>query len=226
MRANTVLSQAKKLVLTNVLKFVSNNLDQTTFISVTDASFAGQPKGSSQMVLAVFMSTGKILEGSDTANMIEWHPKKIHRVVKFTLATEAAAMSFGFDRTLFASEVFTVIISESDRKWQNAPPIIPLALQLTAESGFTQNLSYPVGMATDCKSLYDVCIRSTSMPIEKRATLDFVDVRHHFDQHPTMYVSGSMGLLDGHARRCCESAPLPDGKQGYFDQCRGSHMGL
>ena len=87
-RASAVLRQAKKLlrlVLTNVLKFVPINLGQATFISMTDASFAGQPKGSSQMGLAVLMSTGKILEGSDTANMIEWHPKKIHRVVKSTL---------------------------------------------------------------------------------------------------------------------------------------------
>ena len=67
------------------------------------------------------------------------------------------------------------------------PPIIPLALQLTAESGLTQDLSYPVGMATDCKSLYDVCIRPTSMPTEKRVTLDLLDVRHHLDQHPAMY---------------------------------------
>ena len=186
-RANTVLRQAKKLVLTNVLKFVPINLDKATFISVTDASFAGQPKGSSQMGLAVLMSTGKILEGSDTANMIEWHSKKIHRVVKSTLAAEAAAMSFGFDRTFFAREVFTEIMFGRDRKWKDVPPIIPLALQLTAESGLTQDLSYPVGMATDCKSLYDVCIRPTSMPTEKRVTLDLLDVRHHLDQHPAMY---------------------------------------
>ena len=70
-RANTVLRQAKKLVLTNVFELVSIIVDQATFISVTDASLVGQQKSSSQMGLAVLMSTGKILEGSDTANMIE-----------------------------------------------------------------------------------------------------------------------------------------------------------
>ena len=40
-RANTVLRQAKKLVLTNVLEFAPINLDKATFISVMDASFAG-----------------------------------------------------------------------------------------------------------------------------------------------------------------------------------------
>ena len=186
-RANAVLRQAKKLVLTNVLKFVPIDLSKATFISVTDASFAGQPKGSSQMGLAVLMATNKILEGSDIANMIEWSSKKIHRVVKSTLAAEAAAMSFGFDRTYFAREVFTEIMFGRDRKWRDVAPIIPLALQLTAESGLTQDLSFPVGMATDCKSLYDVCIRPTSMPTEKRVTLDLLDVRHHLDQHPMMY---------------------------------------
>ena len=120
-RANAVFRQAKKLVLTSAFKFAPINLNQATFTSVTDASFAGQPKGSSQMGLAVFMSTGKILEGSGTANMIEWHPKKIHRVVKSTLAAEAAAMSFGFDRAFFAREVFTEIVFGLDRKWRCGP---------------------------------------------------------------------------------------------------------
>ena len=135
-RANTVLRQAKKLVLTNVLKFVPINLDQATLISVTKASFAGQPKGSSQMGLAVLMFTGKIPQGSGTANMIEWYSKKIHRVA------EAAAMSFGFDKTFLAREVFTEIMFGRDRKWRDVLPIIPLTLQLTAESGLTQDLSF------------------------------------------------------------------------------------
>ena len=61
-RTNTVLGMAKKLVLTNVLEFAPVNLDKASFISVTDASFAGQPKGSPQMGLAVLMSTGNIPE--------------------------------------------------------------------------------------------------------------------------------------------------------------------
>ena len=106
-RANTVLRQAKKLVVTNVLKLVSINLDQATVISVMDASLAGQPKTSSQMCLAVLMSMDKILEGSNTANMIKWHSETIHRVVQSTFAAEAAAMSSGSEKTFFAREVFT-----------------------------------------------------------------------------------------------------------------------
>ena len=96
-------------------------------------------------------------------------------------------MSFGFDRTLFAKEVFTEIMFGRDRKWRDAPTIISLALKLTAKSGRTQNLSYPVKMATNCKSLYDVCIRPTSMPTEKRVTLDLLDVRHHLCGNPSSF---------------------------------------
>ena len=130
---------------------------------------------------AVLISTSKILEGSDTANLVEWGSRKIHRVVKSTLAAEAAAMSYGFDRALFAREVFTEIAHGRERRMNNGPPTIPLALQLTTES------ELPVGMATDCKSLYDVCIRPTSMPTEKRVTLDLLDIRHYLDRFPDKY---------------------------------------
>ena len=201
-------------MLTNVLRFVPINLDQATFISVTDASFAGQPKGSSQMGLAVLMSKGKILEGSDTANMIEWHSKMIHRVVKSTLAAEAAAMSFGVRQNIFATEIFTEIMFGRDRKWRDVPLIIPLALQLTAESGLTQDLSFPVGMATDCKSLYDVYIRPTSMPTEKRVILDLLDVRQHLGQHPTMYqvrwIPTTAMLVDAPAKHLLDQTVFGD----------------
>ena len=185
-RANTVLRQAKKLVLINVLNFVSINWDQATLIFVMEASFAGHSKGSSQMDLTVPMSTGKIIESFDTANIIERHSKKIHRIVKSTLAAEIAAISFEFDKTFFAREIFTEIMFGRDRKRKDVPPIITLSLQLTAESGLTQDLSFLVGRATDCIALYDVGIHPTSMPTEKRDTLDLLDVCHHLEQHPAM----------------------------------------
>ena len=162
--------------------------------------------------------------------MIEWHSKKIRRVVKSTLAAEATAMSFGFDRTLFAREVFTEIMFGRDRKWRDVPPNIPLASQLTAESGLTQDLSFPVGMATDCKPLYDVCIRSTTMPTEKRDILDLLDVRHHFDQHPAMYqvrwIPTTATLVDALTKHL--STPKPGhtmGGSGRGGAWRGSGAG-
>ena len=75
-KANNVLRRAKKLVASNILKFLPLDLQDVTFISVTDASFAMQLGGASQMGLAVLMSTSKILEGVDTANFLEWASKK------------------------------------------------------------------------------------------------------------------------------------------------------
>ena len=129
--ANGVLRKAKKLVATNILRFVPIKLESVTYISVTDASFAMQLGGASQMGLAVLMATSTILEGSDTASLLEWLSKKTHRVVKSTLAAEAAAMSYGFDRTFFAREVYTEITSGRSRRWKDISPSAPMIIQFT-----------------------------------------------------------------------------------------------
>ena len=156
-------------------------------MSVCDASFAGQPRSGSQQGWAILLTTTDILDGTAKANMVEWGSRKIHRVVKSTLAAEAAAMSFGFDRAMFAREVFTEILYDRNLHWRDVAPRVPLALQLAASSGLMENMECPIGLATDCKSLYDLCSRPTSMPTEKRITLDLMDVREHLDHHPDKY---------------------------------------
>ena len=96
-------------------------------------------------------------------------------------------MSFGFDRAMFAREVFTEILYDRNLHWRDVAPRVPLALQLAASSGLMENMECPIGLATDCKSLYDLCSRPTSMPTEKRITLDLMDVREHLDHHPDKY---------------------------------------
>ena len=49
-RANSVLRTAEKLVQDKItLKFLPLDLNNVVFVSVTDASFAGQPNGGSQL---------------------------------------------------------------------------------------------------------------------------------------------------------------------------------
>ena len=213
-KANHVLRKAKALTGVNKLRFVPINLKDVQFISVTDAAFANQPRGASQMGSAVLISTTKILEGSDTANLLEWGSRKIHRVVKSTLAAEAAAMSYGFDRALFAREVYTELVHGRDRRLRDVAPAVPLALQLTAESGLMEELVIPIGMATDCKSLYDVCIRPTSMPTEKRVSLDLLDIRHYLDRYPEKYqvrwVPTTAMLVDAFTKHLVDQTVLTD----------------
>ena len=168
------------------------------------------------MSSAVLISTTKILEGSgsDTANLLEWGSRNIHRVVKSTLAAEAAAMSYGFDRALFAREVYTELVHGRDRRLRDVAPAVPLALQLTAESSLMEELVIPIGMATDCKSLYDVCIRPTSMPTEKRVSLDLLDIRHYLDRYPEKYqvrwVPTTAMLVDAFTKHLVDQTVLTD----------------
>ena len=188
-RANSVLRTAKKLVDDKMtLKFIGLDLSNIAFISVTDASFAGQPKGGSQMGYATIMAEKGILDGVARTNLLDWGSKKIHRVVKSTLAAEAAAMSFGFDRCIFARAVFSEIHAGRSTAWQLMSKDIPLAIQLADHAGHLPGGDIDLGLATDCKSLFDLCNRPTSTPTEKRITLDLLDVREHLDKEDNVLV--------------------------------------
>ena len=107
---NSVLRTVNKLVQDKItLKFLPLDLDNVVFVSVTDASFAGQPNGGSQLGYTTLMAERSILDGLARDNLLGWGPKKIHRVVKSTQAAEAAAISFGLDRSIFARAVYSEI---------------------------------------------------------------------------------------------------------------------
>ena len=74
-RANSVLRTAKKLVEDKItLKFLPLDLDNVVFVSVTDASFAGQPNGGPQLEYVTLMAERSILDGSARANLLGWGP--------------------------------------------------------------------------------------------------------------------------------------------------------
>ena len=100
------------------MKFLPLDLNNVVFVSVTDASFAGQPNGGSQLGYATLMAERSILDGSARAKFLDWRSKRIHRDVKSTLAAEAAVMSFGFDRYIFARAVYSEIIAGRSTTWQ------------------------------------------------------------------------------------------------------------
>ena len=63
-RAKSVLRTAKELVQDkNTLKFLPLGLNNVVFVSVTEASFAGQPNGGFQLGYATLMAERSILNG-------------------------------------------------------------------------------------------------------------------------------------------------------------------
>ena len=133
---------------------------------------------------AVMLADKEILDGLAAANMLDWGSEKTHRVVKSTLAAEAAAMSFGFDRAIYARAVLAEILNGRLAEWRQMDDSMPLALQLRRADGHLHGSEFTLGMATDCKSLFDLCNRPTSSPTEKRIILDLLDVREQIDKEP------------------------------------------
>ena len=59
---------------------------------------------------------------------------------------------------------------------------IPLAIQLADHDGHLPGKNIALGLATDCKSLFDLCNRPTSTPTEKRITLTSWTCAKHLDR--------------------------------------------
>ena len=159
------------------------------------------------------MAERSTLDGSARANLLDWGSKKIHRVVKSTLAAEAAAMSFGFDRSIFARAVYSEIIAGRSTTWQLMSKEIPLALQLADNAGHLPSNDIALGLATDCKSLFDLRNRPTSTPTEKRITLDLLDVREdlHRDENVlARWIPTTAMLVDALTKHLADLTVLND----------------
>ena len=92
-------------------------------------------------------------------HLVEWHSGKIQRKVASTLASEANAASQAYDRAMWARAICYRIEQGRDSHWEDMCAQVPFCL------------------GTDCKSLYDNCIKPSSTTEEKRVALDLLDVR-------------------------------------------------
>ena len=122
-------------------------------------------------------------------------------------------MSFGFDRSIFARAVYSEIIAGRSTTWQLMSKDIPLAIQLTDRDGNLPGNDFALGLATDCKSLFDLCNRPTSTPTEKRITLDLLDVREHLDRDENVlarWIPTTAMLVDALTKHLADLTVLND----------------
>ena len=115
-------------------------------------------------------------------------------------------MSFGFDRSIFARAVYSEINAGRSTAWQMMSKDIPLAIQLADHAGHLPGNVIALGLATGCKSLFDLCNRPASTPTEKRITLDLLDVRGHLDRDDNVLRSALDSNI-GYAHRRVDEAP-------------------
>ena len=97
------------------------------------------------------------------AHVTDWCSSKIHRVVKSTLAAEAASASYAYDRACYVRVALAEMIHGWNATW-------------------TQLLDkIPVRCVTDSKSFVDMCRKEGSMPTERRIALDVADLRERLE---------------------------------------------
>ena len=132
--------------------------------AVHDASFMQQPREGSQQGYAVMIGSTDLYDGSAVTHLIDWGSSKIHRKVRSTLAAEAAAAARAYDRAIYARAMMSEIENGLQGHWKDEIKTIPFCL------------------GTDCKSLYDLCMKEGSLPDERRVALDLLDVREGIEE--------------------------------------------
>ncbi len=163
-KANSILRTAKGMVERDVkVHFPAGDGDLSNLgvLCVHDASFDRQPRSGSQMGF-VIMVTDKKFSGKPI-HIVEWNSSKIHRVVKSTLAAEAASASFAHDRACYVRTAIAEMIHGWNPDW----------MQLLNE--------IPGRNVTDCKSFVDLCRKEGSIPTERRIALDVADLRERLE---------------------------------------------
>ena len=111
-----------------------------------------------------FIGTDSIMDrdvARHTMALVDWASTKIKRVVKSTLAAEAASFSFGYDKAVYLRAILGELENGPRIEWEDHLADVP---QLSS---------------TDCRSLYDLLEKDTGMPQEKRVALDVYDVRQY-----------------------------------------------
>ena len=147
-------------------KLPKNKTQPSTGIGqVSDASFMGQGEAGSQMGFLLLRAPVALFDGEATCHLMDWGSGKIHRKVRSTLAAEAASASHGADRSVYLRALIAEFLYGYHSGWRDLVARIPAAL------------------ATDCRSLYDLCRKHGSLPQERRIALDLLDVREGLEDH-------------------------------------------
>ncbi len=162
--ANATLKKAKRLAQQGEpFTFTACDPRDLCLVTFTDASWANMPGYGSQSGMRTIVTQKKIMSEWAKASTIEWSSSRIKRVVKSTLAAEAASLPVGQDKNEFARVALAYMFGLANVgekiAWQELLKIVP---------GY---------LVVDCKSLYDYIHASSGLPSEKRVALDLVAVK-------------------------------------------------
>ena len=183
LEGNRILNEAKEFASTAI--YVRPiPLEEITFASFGDASFASESKLKAQQGLFIMACTKRLQENkASDFTPIAWNSKQIGRVVRSTLSAEAYAMSSSLDKLTWIRCLWSYI---HDPKFQWYKPEealknVPKAL-----------------LITDCKSLYDL-VTKLAVPNcqEWRTTIEVMLIKEQAGEHSTCrWISTAIMLAD------------------------------
>ena len=88
-----MLRTAKKLEQARLcIRIPSVNLDKACLVAFSDASFGNMPRHGSQGGFVLLVADRAVASQPAPAAVVEWRSHRLKRVVKSTLAAEAAAL--------------------------------------------------------------------------------------------------------------------------------------
>ena len=98
------------------------DLSKIVVIDFVDASQGSMPREGSQLGVATSFANPKVLEGTGPCCLMEWMSSRVKRVVRSSMACEAAAVSVGFEHGDFARAVLFEMLNpdKSLRRWQDS----------------------------------------------------------------------------------------------------------
>ena len=137
------------------------DITQLKCITMSDASFAKEPGSKSQAGFVTMVTGDDVDCASVHATWVEYQSSTIHRVVRSTLAAEAASLSTAMDRQLYVR-----LVAES--MLYGEPTITP---------AWRSELKIPGILVVDARSLYDHLKTTGSIPKERQVMIDLLAAR-------------------------------------------------
>ena len=122
----------------------------------------------------VLLGSTDFWDSKQLTHLLEWKSSKIDRKVASTLAAEANGASMAYDRSMYVR----ALCAELEAPFETFPIAGSDAHGNPGATSWKEACKrVPFCLGTDCKSLYDTCVKPASTTKEKRVALDLLDVR-------------------------------------------------
>ena len=166
--ANRLLKLAKEEVQAGRATYTYHAVDlsNVTVVTYFDASLGKEEGYKSQAGMMTFVTSAAALEKMTIANRVEHHSKKISRVVKSSMAAEAASLSMAVDKHLFTRVLLQALMYG----------------EANIGSDWRKDLKISGYVVTDARALYDHITTTGSLPAERATMMDLLAAKELVEQ--------------------------------------------